>query len=344
MPTLALPPLFAERRYDRANLKLRIAARILAFALGILSLSLTAAAQDRPTRIGILGPSEEPRFSELTGGLKQGLRDHGYSEQALELLAARVTRGDRAGALDAVERLLAQQASVLFVIGSELTRLARQVSSEVPIVFITPGDPVAAGLVASLARPGGNTTAMTFEYPELSGKRLELLQEMAPRVRQVLALYDPRDASPRQGIAAAREAAPKLGITLVERETRDRAEITRALEALGDVDALLAIPGGLPSGHYQEIIRAANAKRIATIFHARTTSTKEALASYGASDVEIARQAARLIDKILKGAKAGDLPVERPSRISFVINLKTARALGLTIPQSVLFRADHVIQ
>jgi putative ABC transport system substrate-binding protein len=185
---------------------------------------------------------------------------------------------------------------------------------------------------------------MTFEYPELSGKRLELLKEIAPRVRRVLVLHDPRDASPRQGLALARAVAPKLGLTLVERETRSRDEITRGLEALAEVHALLVIPGGLPSGHYQEIIRAANAKRIPTMFHARTKSTTDALATYGASDVEIARQAARLVDKILKGAKPGDLPVERPTKIGLVVNLKTAKALGLTLPQSVLIRADQVIQ
>jgi putative ABC transport system substrate-binding protein len=314
-----------------------------ALALGIVFGPLPCGAQVQPARIGILGPAE-PRFAEMAGGLRQGLRDHGYSEQVVEILEAQVARGDRAEARAAVERFLRQRVGVLFVIGSELAKLAREVSSELPIVFITPGDPVAAGLVSSLAHPGGNMTAMTFEYPELAGKRLELLKEMVPRVRRVLILYDPRDASPRQGVAAAREAAPKLGITLMERETRSGEEIARGLDALEEADALLAIPGGLTSSYYGEIIRRANAKRRPTMFHARTKTTTESVASYGASDVAIARQAARLVGKILKGAKAGDLPVERPTKLDFVINLKTAKALGLTIPQSVLIRADQVIQ
>ncbi|MGH7833077.1 MAG: ABC transporter substrate-binding protein, partial [Candidatus Binatia bacterium] len=214
--------------------------------------------------------------------MKRGLRDHGYSEKGIEILEGRVPRGDRAAAQSAVEGFVRQRANALFVIGSELARLARKASPEIPIVFITPGDPVAAGLASSLARPGGNMTAMTFEYPELSGKRLDLLKEMLPRVRRVWALYDPRDASPRQGAANARDAAPKLGITLIERETQSAKEITSALEGLREADALLAIPGGLTSGHYREMIRTANAKRVPSMFHARTGSTMDALATYGA--------------------------------------------------------------
>jgi len=295
-------------------------------------------------RIGVLGAPEEPRFSEVVAGLRGGLRELGYSEQTLEIVEARVSRGDRGGERAVVERMLQQRVQVLFAIGSRLVTVTRQVSVDLPIVFITPGDPVASGLVASLARPGSNTTGMTFEYPELSGKRLELLKELAPRVRRVLAMYDPRDDSPRQGVAAARDAAPKLGITLVERETRSSHEINQALKALSDADAFLAIPGGQPTAHYKEIVQAANAKRLPTIFHARTGSTQEALASYGANDSEIARQAARVVDKILKGTKAGEIPVERPTRLQFVINLKTAKQIGLTIPPNVLARADRVIR
>ncbi|HET8564473.1 MAG TPA: ABC transporter substrate-binding protein [Candidatus Binatia bacterium] len=302
-----------------------------------------AAAQSQATRIGILGPGEEPRFSEVADGLKQGLREHGYSPQSLEILEGRVARGDRGGARDAAEKMVRQDAKVLFVIGSELAKTARQVSSETPVVFITPGDPVAAGLVSSLAHPGGNMTAMTFEYPELAGKRLELLKEMLPKLRRVIVLYDPRDASPKQSAMAARESAPQLGITLVERETRRREDITTALDKL-EGDALLAIPGGLTTSYYAEMIRAANSKRVATMFHARSRSTMEAFATYGANDADIARQAARLVAKILKGSKAGELPIERPSKLEFTVNLKTAKVIGATIPPNVLARADKVMK
>jgi len=312
----------------------------------LLAVAVIAEAQQpaKEARIGVLGAPEEPRFSEVVGGLKKGLSELGYAPQAVQIVEVKVARADEGTVKSRLEELLRQQAQVLFLIGSRLLKPAREASAEVPIIFITPGDPVSAGLVASLAHPGGNTTAMTFEYPELSGKRLELLKEIAPRLRRVLALYDPRDASPRQGIMAARQTAPHLGLTLVEREARNREEMLRGLEAFDATDAYLSVPGGFPTGYYNEITRLANAKRLAAIFHARTGSTLDALASYGASDVQTAREAARLVDKILKGAKAGDLPVERPTKLELVINLKTAKQIGLTIPPTVLARADRVIR
>ena len=147
-----------------------------------------------------------------------------------------------------------------------------------------------------------------------------------------------------QGVAVIREAAPNLGVTLLEREVRSQEDVTKALGALGRAQAFLAIPGGFPTSHYEEMIRTANAKRVPTMFHARTGSTLDALASYGTNDASIARQAARLVDKILKGSKAGEIPVERPMKLEFVINLKTAKQIGLTVPPNVLVRADKVIR
>ena len=315
------------------------------FVLFLLTLACgPAAAQVGGSRIGILGAPEEPRFSEIVAGLTRGLREHGYTDKTIEIIQGRVPRGDNASERAVVEKMVQRRIQVLFAIGSRLVFQTRQIAPDLAIFFITPGDPVASGLVASLARPGGNTTGMTFEYPELSGKRLELLKEMAPRVRRVLVLYDPRDDSPKQTIAAARDVALDLRLRLIERETRNREDSMQALKALADADALLAIPGGQPTADNKEIIQAANAKRLPTIFHARTGSTSEALASYGANDAEIARQSARLIDKIIKGTKAGEIPVERPTKLEFVINLKTAKRIGLTIPPNVLARADRVIK
>jgi putative ABC transport system substrate-binding protein len=309
------------------------------------TVSVAAAQQPaKESRIGVLGAPEEPRFSEIVAGLKKGLGELGYAPQAVQVLEVKVARADESGVKSIVEGLLRQRAQVLFLIGSRLLKPARQASAEVPIVFITPGDPVSAGLVASLARPGGNTTAMTFEYPELSGKRLELLKEIVPKIRRVLVLYDPRDPSPKQGLMAARQASPHLGLSLIEREARNREEMLQALETLEEADAFVPIPGGFPTGYYDEITRLTNAKRRPAIFHARTGSTMDALASYGANDAQIAREAARLVDKILKGTQAGELPVERPTKLELVINLKTAKQVGVAIPPNVLARADKVIK
>ena len=225
-------------------------------------------------RIAVIGAPEEPRFSEVVAGLKNGLGELGYAKPSLVVQEVKIARSEEKGAKSIVEGLLRQQAQVLFLIGSRLLKPVREASAEVPVVFLTPGDPVAAGLVQSLARPGGNTTAMTFEFPELSGKRLELIKELAPKVRRVLAIYDPRDPSPRQGIMAARQAAPSLGLTLIEREAHGREELLRGLEVMAEADAYLSVPGGFATGFYEEITRMTNAKRIPAIFHARMGSTQ----------------------------------------------------------------------
>jgi putative ABC transport system substrate-binding protein len=320
--------------------------RLLLLALlALTALALgQAAATGREARVAVLGPAEEPRFSQIAQGLAQGLREHGYTEPPLEILQRKVPRGDRAAAAAATRELLQARVNVLFAIGSEIARVAREVTKNLPIVFITPGDPVAAGLAASLSHPGGNTTAMTFEYPELSAKRLQLLSELMPGARRVLVLYDPRDASPRQAVDAAREAAKKLGIALIEHEATSEHDLARGLEALTDVDGILAVPGGFPSGRLAEIVRAANQRRVVAVLPAREEATADALISYGAKDTDIAREAARLVDKVLKGENAGELPIERPTILDLVINLKTARRLGLAVPPSLLARADEVIE
>jgi putative ABC transport system substrate-binding protein len=315
--------------------------RVVAVALGLAFASTLAAAQ---TRIAVVGPDEEPRFSQVTAGLRQGLADHGYRGGVLQIVQGRTRRGDAAAARAGMHALDAHKPAVLFIIGSALVGTAREVFRQTPIVFITPGDPAAAGLVDSLAKPGRNVTAMTFEYPELSGKRVELMREVMPKVAKVLVLYDSRDASPRQGAAAARAAAAKLGLTLLERDVRSVEDIERGLRALAEADALLGIPGGITSAHYAAMIREATAHRRPAFFHARSQDTNDALLTYGADDVEIARQAARLVDKVLKGANAGDLPVERPTTLTLTVNLKIARALGIAVPAALLLRAEEVIE
>jgi putative tryptophan/tyrosine transport system substrate-binding protein len=320
------------------------AIRRLALFAALASASLSGFAQGGPVRVGLLGPDEQPRFSDIAIGLRQGLREQGHVDSAIDIIEARVARGDAPDAKRTLDKLAAQRLAALFVIGSSLARIARESAPALPIVFITPGDPVAAGMLASFAQPGHNMTALMFEYPELSAKRLELLRDLAPSIRRVLMLYDSRDASPRQGAAAARGAASKLGLTLVEVPVRTRREIDDGLGKIHEADALLGIPGGITSAHYQAMIRLANAKQRPTIVFTHSPSTREALLSYGASDIDVARQAARAIGKILQGANAGDLPVERPSKLTLVVNLRTAKALGVTVPPALLLRADHVIE
>ena len=317
---------------------------VVLFLLAIISVATGSPAEAQHVRIAVVGAPEEPRFTDIVSGLKNGLGELGYAPSSLVVYETKLSRAEEKNAKPLIENLLHRKAQVFFLIGSRLLKPVRDVSAQVPVVFITPGDPVAAGVVKSLSRPAGNTTAMTFEYPELSGKRLALLKEITPKVRRVLAIYDPRDPSPQQGIKAAREVAPGVGVSLVEREARSREELLRALEAVEESDAYLSIPGGFPTGAYGEITSLINSKRLPTIFHVRQSDTMDALTSYGASDTQVAHDSARLVDKIIKGANAGELPVERPTKIELTINLKTAKQIGLSIPPSVLARADRVIK
>ncbi len=297
-----------------------------------------------PGRVGVLGAAEEPRFSALVRGLRLGLHDQGHTEQTVEIVEGAVARSDPAATRGAVETLLARRVQVLFVVGTTLARAAREVSTEVPIVLITPGDPVEAGIVDSLARPGRRTTGMTFEYPELSGKRLELLRELVPRARRILAVYDPEDVSPRQGAAAAQRAAATLGLVLVPKEVRTAADATRGWDSAGPVDGVLVVPGGATSAAYEAIVRVATDRRLPVIAHARTGGLRQALVTYGASDADVARQTARLVSRVLAGADPGTLPVERPVAVRLVLNLVVARRLGVTVPPTLVARADEIIE
>lgn len=297
-----------------------------------------------PVAIGFIAPDEEPRYTNLLSGLRQGLQAAGVGAEIATIVEHRVGRSDTAGALRAANSLSAGNARLAFVVGTELTKLVRSAVKELPIVFITPGDPVRAGVAASLARPGNNLTGMTFEFPELSAKRLELLKEIAPAARRVGIVYDTRDSSPRQGFTAAKEAAARLGMHLVEIDVEGFSRSGSATTRADKLDGLILIPGGAISTVIENAVKLAATQRIAAVVWVRNQATQETILSYGVNDVEVARHAAHLVVRVLNGQPAGDMPIERPTKFELVINLKTAKTLGLAIPQSLLLRADEVIQ
>jgi len=303
----------------------------------------TAFAFAAPASIGFVAPDEEPRYTNLLLGLRQGLHAAGAGADNVTIIEHRVPRGDSAKALRAAESLSAVGVGVAFVVGTELAKSVRSVAKELPIVFITPGDPVRADLVASLARPGNNLTGMTFEFPELSAKRLELLKEIVPTARRVGVVFDPRDSSPRQGFAAAKEAAARLGVQLVEVDAESLSR-SGSVARVDKLDGLVMIPGGAIATVVEIALKLAAAQRIVSVVWTRNEVTRETVLSYGVNDVEVARSAARLVVRVLDGQRAGDLPIEQPTRFELVVNLKAAKALGIMIPQSLLLRADHVIQ
>ncbi len=320
--------------------------RALATALLIaLTCELPAAlaqVRARPVRIGALTVS----WGWVPGfvGLREGLLELGYREGEDFVIGVRFTRGDVAGLEAAARDLVAQGADILLVSEGDAAVVALAATTQIPIVMITGGDPVRRGLAQSYARPGGNLTGVTDLDLELAAKRLEMFREIVPGLRRVLFVYDSADGHFVAEALAYRGAAPGLGLTLVERPVRGRAAAEALFSQLkrGEMDGILGslnstsnIPGlGL---------EAASRLGLPSMFP-RFFVEEGALVSYGADLTASGRQAARLVDKIMRGGKPATIPIEVSSKIEFVINLKTARALGLRIPREVLYQADRIIR
>jgi len=230
-----------------------------------------------------------------------------------------------------------------------MVRAAQQATTTIPIVAGAMGDPVGDGLVASLARPGGNITGLTFLGPELVPKRLGLLKEALPKVTRVAALWHPGafgERTTRDMLKGTEAAARALGVQLQLVEVRGPDELDRAFSTMAKerADALIVFPSTMLFNERRRIVALAAKHRLPSMFNNRESVELGGLISYGASITDLIRRAATYVDKILKGAKPADLPVEQATKFEFVINLRTAKALGLTIPQSLLLRADELIQ
>jgi putative ABC transport system substrate-binding protein len=312
----------------------------LHFVALVAALQLSTAALPAPVPIAFIAPDEEPRYANLLLGLRQGLTASGLGSSDIDILEHRIRRGDADAARRAGVSVSARQARVAFVVGTDLTRAVRSAAAQLPIVFITPGDPVRARIAANLARPGNNLTGMTFEYPELSAKRIELLKELVPKARRVGILYDHRDASPQQSWASCVEAAAAIGVTLVEMRVEGFGS-QRDLAAT-KLDGLVLVPGGAILTVAQAAIARAAAGRIATVVWGRTDATRDAIVSYGVEDSTVARNAARLVVQIVKGQPAGNIPIERPTTLELHVNIKAAKAAGIAVPRSILLRADRI--
>lgn len=303
-------------------------------------------APPKPARIGVVASTRPYGEPSLVVGLRLGFRDLGYVEGRDVILKVRASGGRYETAIHAVRDLASEGVHVVVTWGTIAARAAKEAAGSLPIVFTQVGDPVAAGFVRSLARPGGNMTGFSTLAAEATGKRLQLLSELVPALRTVLVIFDPDSPASAAAAAVARQASEQMRIALQVQHVKRRDDVLATLQKIGrdTTDAILILPDSLVINAGEEIISASMAKRLPVMFHDREWAERGALASYGASGVDLARQAARYVDKILKGERPGDLPVQQPTKFELVINLKTARALGLTIPRALLLRADEVIR
>jgi putative ABC transport system substrate-binding protein len=320
------------------------AAVVAALALALFAASFAAEAQQarKVPRIGVLG-GQSPELAPPILALRQGLSELGYVEGQNIAIEWRWAQGKNERYSDLAAELVKLKVDIIVAATTPGAQAAQRATRTIPIVMGFVSDPVALGLVANLARPGGNITGLAVPTPEIAGKRLQLLREVAPTGALIAVLSDPSSAADLKGTEAAARA---LGVELQVLEARSGAELDRAFAAIVRARAagIIILPGTPVFAYRARIAELAVKHRLPTSGWAREITEAGCLMSYGASNPDVARRAAYFVDKILKGAKPGDLPVEQPTKFELVINMKTAKALGLTIPPSLLGRADQIIE
>jgi putative ABC transport system substrate-binding protein len=328
---------------DRRRFTAMVAGGLLAMPLGV-----QAQQAEKVPRVGVLLPgSREPEYERRLDLFRQGLRDGGYVEKQNVVVDYRWAEAKPDPIPDLMAELIGLKVDVLVVDGTQTAVAAKQATQTIPIVLAIVSDPVASGLVRTLAQPGGNITGMSLMTPELDAKRLELITEAVPKARRIAVLSNPDHPAHALRAREVQVAARRLHLELQTAELRRATDFDRAFRAIaaGRPDVLFVFedPLFIPA-HQTEIVEFAARHQLPTMTGLKSLVEAGGLMSFGASFPEMFRDAAAFVVKILKGAKPADLPVEQPTKFELVVNLKTAKVLGLTIPPSLLLRADQVIQ
>jgi putative ABC transport system substrate-binding protein len=320
----------------------------LASALSLLLALLPAAAQQprKVPRVGFLSFASANSFPARVEALRLGLRELGLVEGQTIAIDWRWAEGREDRLPGLAEELVRLKVDVIVTHGVAATLAARRATAAIPSVFASADDPVATGLVESLARPGGNVTGLSVMALDLSGKRLEMLKEVIPKLKRVAVLRNPTNPVSVPELKETQVAARALGVQIQSLEVADPGGFAGAFSAMTHkrAGALIVLSDAMFSGRHAQIVSLAMKSRLPAIFAPREFPEAGGLMSYGPNVADLWRRSATYVDKILKGAKPADLPVEQPTRFELVINMKTAKALGITFPQSILIRADQVIQ
>ena len=294
--------------------------------------------------VGILG-SSLAAFSYWLPALLQRLHELGWIENRTMAIEYRWTEGRNERYAQLAAELVRLKVDVIVALGSPAIVAAKQATAVIPVVFPLASDPVGDGLVASLARPGGNITGLSNEQPDLAGKRLEVLRELVPGLSRLGYIANVNNPTAMGNVREVQEAAVKLALQIMPLDIKRAEDIAPAIETLkGRAQALYVVGDPLIADNQIQINTLALAARLPTMHGSRSYIASGGLLSYGPNYSDLFRRAGDYIDKILKGAKPADLPVELPTTIELIVNLKTAKAIGLTIPESFLLRADEVIE
>ncbi|MGQ0579774.1 MAG: ABC transporter substrate-binding protein [Betaproteobacteria bacterium] len=298
-----------------------------------------------PRRIGVLLVAFSPESKEARA-FRQGLRDAGYAEGRDIVIEWRSAGGDYARVQELAADLVQRKVDVIVVTSTIAVQAVKRATSTIPIVMAVVADPVGSGLVTSLAHPGGNVTGLSLMTLELTAKRLQLLKEAIPRLTRVAVLWNPDTPFHTTALKELKAAAPLLSMQLTFVSAQRPEAIGPAFSTINRAraQALYVLDDPVFLVHRMTLLQLASNARLPVIAGVRDFVGAGVLMSYGANFGDLFRRSAGYVDKILKGAKPGDLPIEQPTKFDFVVNLKTAKALGITIPQAILLRADEVIQ
>jgi len=317
---------------------------LLIAVLFLASAEKAAAQQAKIHRIGVLHPGGSQY--ETLDGLRQGLKELGLSEGKQLILDIRDLKGDASAAEKEAGALEKENVSLIYALTTQVIAKAKAATSKVPIIFCIGSDPVSGALVDSFAKPGGRLTGVHYLVRDLTGKRLEILKEILPKITRVLTFYDPTNRVPAEGATLARDEAKRLGIKLIERHVRSVEELKSETQKLksGEADAFLFTPDPMVGSQSTLIIEVAQAKKLPTMFQEQSLVTKGALAAYGQNYREIGRVSAKYVQQVLNGANPKDMKIETVDSVELAVNLQTAKQLGVTIPPQILARAQKVIR
>jgi len=317
--------------------------------LAIVLLTVSSGEAQQPAKlptIGLLGAASASSYAPFVEAFRQGMHDRGYVEEKNVAVEYRWAEGKYDRLPDLAAELVRLKVDVIVTHGTPGTLAAKQATATIPIVMTVVGDPVGSGLVASLARPGGNITGTSIFAPELGPKRLELLKEALPRVSRVAVLWNADNPINGPTVKSIEKLAQTLKTQLQEVQVREPSEFDKAFSSMvaKRADALLVLEDAMLNDQAKQIADRAAKSRLPTVFGFGGAVDVGGLMAYEASWPDLWRRSATFVDKIFKGAKPAELPVEQASKFQLVINLKTAKQIGVTIPQSFLFRADKVIK
>jgi putative tryptophan/tyrosine transport system substrate-binding protein len=313
-------------------------------AIILISVDLAYAQQPKMYRVGVIhqgGP-----YGAVVDGLRDGLRQLGYEEGKQIRLEIRDTKSDPKLVEEAARVFERERVNLICAVTTSVATAVKNVTSQIPIVFSVGSDPVASGLVENFGKPGGRLTGVQYSTTDLTGKRLEILKEILPKLSRVVTFYNPNNRMALEAATLARQAGQQLGVQLIERHATSVEELRQRIGALKakEADAYFYTTDGMVTSQAQLVIDMATSKKLPTMFSEQSLVAMGGLASYGQNFYEIGRLSAKYVQKVMTGAHPQDLRVETVDRFELIINLKTAKQIGLTIPPNVLARADKVLR